>query len=150
MEGRQLRTIEYVIGEVSRQDDLSGEALIGFAHALDYAQRMGHQIPPLIDEETVRTIAEFVKPEDNADGYRKVPVGFRDLSIAVKWSHIPAAVRHLLNSYNDGRVNADELYQEFLTIHPFKDGNGRVASLLWNLANGTIFAPERPPEYRKE
>jgi fido (protein-threonine AMPylation protein) len=45
-------------------------------------------------------------------------------------------------------VSASEFYQEFETLHPFNDGNGRVGAILFNLLNGTLSDPIVPPPYK--
>lgn len=42
---------------------------------------------------------------------------------------------------------ADDYIKDFLDIHPFVDGNGRVASLLWNHAKNTLLDPEPLPYF---
>lgn len=50
----------------------------------------------------------------------------------------------LFDAWNDGGINPTELYWRFEEIHPWDDGNGRVGSLLYNLAAETIGFPEHP------
>jgi len=55
-------------------------------------------------------------------------------------SKIPGAMQKLVKWYNDNEKKlhpielAAALHQRFVFIHPFVDGNGRVARLLMNLA----------------
>ncbi len=40
-----------------------------------------------------------------------------------------------------------EAYREFQEIHPFRDGNGRVGKIVFNLLNGTLHDPQMPPNF---
>jgi fido (protein-threonine AMPylation protein) len=44
----------------------------------------------------------------------------------------------------------DEFCKQFLDIHPFEDGNGRVASLLRNTLLRTLDTPDMLPFYYGE
>jgi len=48
------------------------------------------------------------------------------------------------------QLTTDEFVVEFLKIHPFKDGNGRVAFLLYNILNNSLDDPAPLPDYFKE
>ena len=78
---------------------------------------------------------------EKAGHYRNVKVyisGSRYADAAV--SKIPGEMQKLVKWYNDNEKKlhpielAATLHQRFVFIHPFVDGNGRVARLLMNLA----------------
>lgn len=73
---------------------------------------------------------------------------YRDVQVIITGSHYPTAAPEKIQSEMDGLFAwvkrerdgmhpvafAAELHKRFVFIHPFKDGNGRVARLLMNLA----------------
>lgn len=84
--------------------------------------------------------------------YRNVPAVFNQGSPALNAENIPRAMDALIEWINigmarGGGLDADAQVKEFLKIHPFTDGNGRVASLLYNFLRGTLSNPETLPYY---
>jgi Fic family protein len=55
----------------------------------------------------------------------------------------------LVETINDKTIGLtpNHYAREFLEIHPFADGNGRVASLLWNWLSGNLGDPEPMPYF---
>jgi hypothetical protein len=66
------------------------------------------------------------------EGYRTTPVTFVNGNTGAKADQIPRLMDQLCDSdlWNDDR---EAFVLEFLKIHPFEDGNGRVAAILMNL-----------------
>lgn len=88
--------------------------------------------------------------------YRTVAVTFANV-IHEPPSHtrVPYLMENLVYAINDCEDDqralfADEFTKEFLDIHPFTDGNGRVGSLLWNFLRGTLEDPETMPYFYGE
>lgn len=84
------------------------------------------------------------------DGYRTTPVTFDSGHLATNASTIPGAMTRLVYAAPDkGRINDDwfSWVKSFLYIHPFQDGNGRIASLLFNWGMHTLDEPIPLPYY---
>ncbi len=83
------------------------------------------------------------------DGYRKTPVTFDSGNIATNAHNIPGAMKRLI-SHVPVCAEFDDWYtwiKSFLKIHPFQDGNGRIASLLFNWGMNTLNEPVPLPYY---
>lgn len=100
-------------------------------------------------------IAYRIEPK-NRGSYRFTPVFFDDLSMGLAPGLIERAMdtweRGLVAEWQEslGRIEkaeVDRLIRDFLVIHPFQDGNGRIAWLLrvWLLNQWTD--PEPLPDY---
>ena len=115
---------------------------VGHAKAYDYLYDLSHDAP--ITEETIRSVHKLfyqqIDPE-RAGEYRKVPVFISGSQYAVApVAEISKRMQQLVQWYarHEGRMHpvelAAELHKRFVYIHPFVDGNGRVARLLMNLS----------------
>lgn len=100
-----------------------------------------------ITEDDVHILGGLVKGHDRVP-YRETPVTFANGSHGLEWFHIKRQMT-LLIIYQDD-VDKDEFIKRFLDIHPFEDGNGRVAALLWNIKNGTLMKPVTMPDFYKK
>ena len=115
---------------------------IGHAKAYDYIYQITEK-EGLAEEDILALHRLFYQQIDaeKAGHYRNVKVyisGSRYAVAAV--SKIPGEMQKLVKWYNDNEKKlhpielAATLHQRFVFIHPFVDGNGRVARLLMNLA----------------
>ena len=115
---------------------------VGHAKAYDYIYNITEK-EGLTEEDILSLHRLFYQQIDaeKAGHYRNVKVyisGSRYAVAAV--SKIPAEMQKLVKWYNDNEKKlhpvelAATLHQRFVFIHPFVDGNGRVARLLMNLA----------------
>lgn len=103
-------------------------------------------VPPLIVSE-IRIMAEMVDPIANPRGrFRTGPAVFMNGGRACHAHLIESHLTWLVECLKDG-MTPNEFYQDLMWIHPFKDGNGRVGALVYNILNGTILNPVVPPEY---
>lgn len=126
------------------QNQQSGEmSVFWLCKALTYLRAKTKISVGLVTELGMR-----VEPEVNKNGFRKIPVSFRDCSQAIPAENVPQALQSLLDNWKS--LSADEFYQHFQEIHPFADGNGRTAFLLWNFINGTLFNLQMPPKFNKK
>lgn len=115
---------------------------VGHAQAYDYLFGISHDMP--LTEDTIRTLHRLfyrqINPEQ-AGTYRHIPVFISGSKYPVApVADIPKRMQQLVQWYNTHEsklhpvVLAAELHKRFVYIHPFVDGNGRVARLLMNLA----------------
>jgi hypothetical protein len=100
--------------------------------------------PGNLNDVNVRWLGRLVEPVKAAH-FRTLPVTFPNRTHAVHPDLIANAFKALLENQN--RVSTDEFVKEFLDIHPFSDGNGRVAFLLYNILNNTLHYPNPLPDY---
>lgn len=115
---------------------------VGHAKAYDYVYQITEK-KGLTEEDILNLHRLFYQQIDveKAGHYRNVKVyisGSRYAVAAV--SKIPGEMQKLVKWYNENEKKlhpielAATLHQRFVFIHPFVDGNGRVARLLMNLA----------------
>lgn len=115
---------------------------VGHAKAYDYIYNITEREG--LSEEDILTLHRLFYQQidaEKAGHYRTVKVyisGSRYAVTAV--SKIPAEMQKLIKWYNENEKKLHPvelvatLHQRFVFIHPFVDGNGRVARLLMNLA----------------
>ena len=115
---------------------------VGHARAYDYIYNITEK-EGLAEEDILSLHRLFYQQIDaeKAGHYRNVKVYISGSRYAVaSVSKIPAEMQKLVKWYNDNEKKlhpvelAATLHQRFAFIHPFVDGNGRVARLLMNLA----------------
>jgi len=140
--------ITYVIEEVQRQghntDDWydGGRRVLWMLDCWNYAmacQKAGQRLPQVEDTINLGTMME---QEANLDGIRHC-----DVWVGGQACPPPEGLTQKLTDLFD--VIRDyaplDFYRAFLTIHPFKDGNGRTAKVLLNWISRTLESPYFPP-----
>ena len=115
---------------------------VGHAQAYDYLYDLSHQVP--LSEEIICHLHQLFYQQIEplkAGKYRQVPVFISGSQYAVApVAEIGKRMAQLLQWYNNNEgklhpvVLAAELHKRFVFIHPFLDGNGRMARLLMNLS----------------
>lgn len=136
---------DYVAFETERQSGTFQEA-IGMYSALNLWRFCGVTSPKVPVTETL--ILQTVERINGLREYRKVPAVFNQGMPAVPAQQVPHAMKRLVEAINaHGFDEPDLLTKEFLEIHPFADGNGRVGSILWNYLKGTLEIPESMPYF---
>jgi len=112
------------------------------AKALEYTKRISKKTQiKNIDEKIICEIHKIILTNisyENAGVYRNVPVRITgSQSIMPNYAKVPKLMSELLerlqNSNDDIIKIACDLHYKFVSIHPFVDGNGRTARLLFNL-----------------
>ena len=115
---------------------------VGHAKAYDYIYQITEK--GSLEEEDVLVLHRLFYQQidaEKAGKYRDVKVYISGSRYAVSAvSKIPAEMQKLVKWYNNNEKKlhpielAATLHQRFVFIHPFVDGNGRVARLLMNIA----------------
>lgn len=142
-----MKVLEYIQSESDRQSATLQET-IGMVNAWSYVRGFKTGVPNL---ETICHISMLITGNSV---YRVVPAVFNQGSPAIEASLIPRAMENWhrfvavwIAVKNLDSDDLDNAMTEFLNIHPFADGNGRVASLLYNHFKGTILDPVPLPYY---
>ena len=119
--------------------------IINLNEAYDYMQDLATKKQPICNEDirNLNRIATLttIQPQEEAGKYRNIdvyPYGSESCPYA-HFYEIPEKMQQLQAWSNEVQDKlhpvqyATDLHQKFVTIHPFKDGNGRTARLLMNL-----------------
>jgi hypothetical protein len=141
--------VDYCAKEVQRQEATP----LHVSHMFQawYYLHQHAECHKLITEDVIRITAAYVMRDDLMK-YRQTPVSFSDMSLGLSAELIPRQMMLLVEAQEGVPhvVSVDEWVKQFLDIHPFEDGNGRTASLLWNFFNGTMDDPRPMPIYYGE
>ena len=119
--------------------------IINLNEAYDYMQNLAIKKQPIRNEDirNLNRIATLttIQPQEEAGKYHNIdvyPYGSESRPYA-HFYEIPEKMQQLQAWSNEAQDKlhpvqyATDLHQKFVTIHPFKDGNGRTARLLMNL-----------------
>lgn len=146
-----MYVLDYVAHETERQSGTVREGL-GMYVAHNYVQRLWREGRGVLSEVALIHMYQCIK--NATDGYRTVPVVFNQGLPGLAPTLIPNAMKRLTAAMAEPqdaslgyKALADMYTREFLLIHPFTDGNGRVASLMWNSIRGSIINPEPMPYF---
>lgn len=131
---------------------------IGHAAAYDYIYKLINKKD--LSETDIKKLHKLFYQkidEKNAGKYRKIQVYITGSEhIPPKPKEVPELMANLIKWYNSSNehpvVTAALLHQKLAVIHPFVDGNGRVARLLMNLhlIKNQFPVTIIPPLYRSE
>lgn len=120
------------------------DALARLIDAYDFAYRRRNK---LLTYTFVVYLGSFVDP-DRGLKFRITPVTFRNGGTSANHQDIFELLNARIYNLTRGECSTEEFINEFLWIHPFEDGNGRVAWILQNFLNGTMDSPYPLKEYR--
>ncbi len=145
-----IKQIQFCAEECERQQT-GPLAVPDMCRAYSYAVHYPYPRTRL-DGEFIRVLGLMVDPENRR--YRTTPATFKGGTVhAIPASQVPRQMDLLIdafvNGHKDGepRIGAGEFVKTFLDIHPFKDGNGRTAAIMWNWIRGTLGDPSTFPDF---
>ena len=142
-------------------DEETERALIGYQLAMTYVLQLAKD-PVIVDSTLIRSLHYMATSHDltkRPGRYRVGPVYVQQESTGdivhegAEASAVPALIDELAGSImgsGDRLIDAAMAHLNFVLIHPFKDGNGRMARVLpipcsrrgWRHLTGVLFAPQ--------
>ena len=111
--------------------------LTGYAYAIEQTDR-------LPTEGDLLHLAGVVEPT-TMGRYRRQPVVFAHGGSAAAQDEVPGAVAWMF-ALLDRDTDPTDFVRALLAVHPFVDGNGRVAFVLHNWLRGTLADPGLLPD----
>jgi hypothetical protein len=129
------KAIREIAAEVERQGD-GPEHVTGLTEAIEYAVQarsifMNPSATPVHREDIIQRIAALVELQSDLMLFRRHPVTFLSGGHACNWQSIYRNMDNLCDAVDD--ITDEQWIKEFLDIHPFADGNGRTAFVIWNV-----------------
>lgn len=132
------REVERQIKVVAERPAATECLLIAHASVLESA----HRLPTLDD---VRWLGAMIEP-DKARTFRVGPAVFPSGGTANDHELIVPNLTRMFDLL-DADTDTDQFVKAFLDVHPFRDGNGRTAWVLYNWLRGTLGQPDPLPDY---
>lgn len=137
--------LRVIIAECERQHT-DAQGVMHLVQAFHNAQRHAKSCPkPTLRD--VLSMAASIEPKTKGQ-LRTTPITFTNGGSAAPASTVVDTINHLfdiLAEHDD--IDADEFCRTFESIHPFIDGNGRVAWLIRTWLTNTWDFPQRLPVY---
>ena len=133
--------IKWACEEVDKQGE-SAVSVPGFLRGWNYIHTAPHPVEQAIsilngivrgwpDSHESQQYAAVEAYRKTVEAYRKTPVTFVNGNTGAKADQIPRLMNQLCDS-DLWDTDREAFVLEFLKIHPFEDGNGRVAAILIN------------------
>lgn len=135
-----LATIEWAARECTWQR--SGEmSVLWMIKGWNY---MNHVAVAPLQLSHILDISVIVEPRSNDGRLRDIDVrvGFDH---KMPWREVPESLEKLIAMQDE--LEPAEWYRQYEEIHPFKDGNGRTGSILFNWLGGAFDGLQEPPDF---
>jgi len=135
-----------LIGSVAGQEAARQQTdLAGLVRLLD-AYQWAYHAGGALNKYWLWTVAEKIEP-CNSKGYRRTPVTFTNGGSSAHHSTITDLVDGWAHIAKGKTAEPDWITKELLWIHPFSDGNGRLAWIVRTRLTDTWASPESLPNY---